>query len=393
MSKELAQPDASSRPHVLIIIGHYTPSFRAGGPVRSIENLVAALGDEFRFSIITRDRDHGDTQPFAGVETGRWTERAGVQIFYTRPDQRRAAHLRQLINEAAPDLVYANSLFDWRLNLRAALVADNSPASPGRLLAPRGELDRGALRIKSAKKRLFLAALRHLRSMRGLAFHATSEAEVGAIKQQFPGSKVGLAPNIPSLPVSQGSPPEHDQRLRLCFVSRISPKKNLDGAIKALRHISTPTVFDIYGPKEDESYWRHCEALTAQLPDYVEWRYRGTVRPDDVGATFSRYDGFLFLTHGENYGHVIAEALQSGTACLLSDQTPWRGLAADQCGMDVDLGQGDVAIARHIEQWAQIGVTALRERRAAIREVAARRVGREQAIEAMRALFRAQIGR
>lgn len=29
---------------------------------------------------------------------------------------------------------------------------------------------------------------------------------------------------------------------------------------------------------------------------------------------------------GENYGHVIQEALSAGCPCLLSDQTPWQDL-------------------------------------------------------------------
>src|SRR3546814_17574361 len=37
---------------------------------------------------------------------------------------------------------------------------------------------------------------------------------------------------------------------------------------------------------------------------------------------------------GENYGHVIAEALEAGLRLLISDQTPWRGLAEAGVGHD-----------------------------------------------------------
>src|SRR5690606_20694183 len=56
-----------------------------------------------------------------------------------------------------------------------------------------------------------------------------------------------------------------------------------------------------------------------------------------VAALFSKYDLFFLPTRGENYGHVIAEALSMGTPVLISDQTPWRELQADDLGWDVPL--------------------------------------------------------
>src|SRR5581483_8212658 len=45
----------------------------------------------------------------------------------------------------------------------------------------------------------------------------------------------------------------------------------------------------------------------------------------------------LFPTHGENYGHVIREALAAGCPVIISDQTPWRGLEALGVGWDLAL--------------------------------------------------------
>jgi glycosyltransferase involved in cell wall biosynthesis len=52
-------------------------------------------------------------------------------------------------------------------------------------------------------------------------------------------------------------------------------------------------------------------------------QYRGPIAPDEVSNTFARYDLFVFPTQGENFGHVIFEALRAGTPVLLSDRTPW----------------------------------------------------------------------
>ena len=41
---------------------------------------------------------------------------------------------------------------------------------------------------------------------------------------------------------------------------------------------------------------------------------------------------FLFPTLGENYGHVIQEALSAGCPVILSDQTPWQDIKKYRVG-------------------------------------------------------------
>jgi 5'-3' exonuclease len=45
------------RPQVLVFIDWYRPFFKAGGPVRSLVNLVEHLQNEVDFHIVTGDRD------------------------------------------------------------------------------------------------------------------------------------------------------------------------------------------------------------------------------------------------------------------------------------------------------------------------------------------------
>ena len=41
---------------------------------------------------------------------------------------------------------------------------------------------------------------------------------------------------------------------------------------------------------------------------------------------------FVLPSHSENFGLVIAEALAAGVPALVTDTTPWRGLATQGCG-------------------------------------------------------------
>lgn len=63
----------------------------------------------------------------------------------------------------------------------------------------------------------------------------------------------------------------------------------------------------------------------------------GNIDHDKVHETFSKYDCFLFPTLSENYGHVIAESLASGTPVITSDQTPWNSIVENGAGWSVSL--------------------------------------------------------
>jgi glycosyltransferase involved in cell wall biosynthesis len=103
-------------------------------------------------------------------------------------------------------------------------------------------------------------------------------------------------------------------------------------ALRALAGISTPVSLDVFGPLEDADYWATCQAAARALPPNATVSYRGAVAPDQVQATFRRYDAFLFPTLGENFGHVIVESLSSSCPVLCSDRTPWTKLLEEGGG-------------------------------------------------------------
>ena len=99
--------------------------------------------------------------------------------------------------------------------------------------------------------------------------------------------------------------------------------------------------FDIYGPAEDAVYWSECQKLISALPPNVRVEYQGQIEHEDIARVFGEHDLFLFPTLGENFGHVICEALLAGCPVLISDQTPWRGLQDRGAGWDVPVDDND----------------------------------------------------
>ena len=66
----------------------------------------------------------------------------------------------------------------------------------------------------------------------------------------------------------------------------------------------------------------------------------------DVVRELEGHHVFLFPTLGENYGHVIQEALSAGCVALISDQTPWQDLEASGVGASIPLEEPE-----HFADW------------------------------------------
>ena len=190
---------------------------------------------------------------------------------------------------------------------------------------------------------------RYLHLYRDLKWHATCEREASDILAL--GVRLKLDMQLAVVPptvladisitrdngVSRHWPEKRPNSLKVVFLSRISRIKNLPFAVSLLRDLPGNIEFNIFGPVEDADVWRDCQRLVASLPSSVQVTYRGEVPHPDVPRVLASHDLFILPTQSENFGYVIAESLGAGCPVLISDQTPWRDLAASGVGWDLQL--------------------------------------------------------
>lgn len=379
---------------ILTLVDYYLPGTDAGGALRSVGNIVAALGEEFEFRVITRDRDWLSDEAYPDITPGAWESVGAAKVMYLSPKQARPATLRRVIAETPHDVLYLNSLFSplFTLSVLTYRRAGMLPAKPT-ILAPRGQLSPGAIGIKGRKKSAFLVAARMAGLYRGLIWQASSPDEAREVQEYFgaDGVPVGVmvAPDLPTpwerLAVT-GYRRKRAGSLKVSFISRITPKKNLLGAIELLRGVKADTVFDAYGPAEDLDYLRECEAAMATLPPHVKARYAGKLKYEEIAPAFARYEVFLFPTLGENYGHVLIESLAAGCPVAVSDRTPFRDLEERGAGWVVPLEN----MARYrgvLEECAAMGADEHARMSNAAREYARRLIMDPAPVEQNRHLF------
>jgi glycosyltransferase involved in cell wall biosynthesis len=384
----------SNKPKILIFVSHYLPGYKSGGPLRTIVNMVDHLSDDLDMLIVTKDRDLGETESYQGVEPNQWQQVGRAKVYYVSPERCTVKNIAAIIKSTPHDVLYLNSFFDFAFSIKPLIARKLGWVSDKPIvLAPRGEFSKGAINLKAYKKSFFIRLVKILGLYNNLTWQASSEHEVQDICRVMGDftKSIHVAIDLPSKIDLHAEKPstsqtEFNEILRVVFLSRISPKKNLDYALTVLTQVNTPLVFDIYGPAEDEKYWNECEKLIENLPENIRVNYRGSIHPEQVSSTFSNYDLFFLPTRGENYGHVIAESISVGTPVLISDQTPWRDLAADKLGWDLPLNDLKI-FAEKIESVADMESSSLSKWREEVRAKAIERLSAPRIVQDNKDLF------
>lgn len=340
------QKAASRRPIILTFVRHYLPGYKFGGQTRSVANIVTHLGGEFDFRIICLNRDFRESAPYSGIEPGVWSSIGNAKVFYTHSIS--PALLLRLTRGVNFDAIYLNSFFDPLFSLLPTVICRGGLIRKVPIiLAPRGEFSAGALEQKAAKKRAFLAFAKAIGYARDFLWHVSTEREAMDVQAHFKTATCEIAPNLPAR-VDTGlgkAVHKHPRSLRVVFVSRIARMKNLTQAIRIINSLPDEIVFDIFGPVDDSLYWRECQSLILEAPPNVSIRYNGPLAHASVRETLAGYHVFLLPTLGENFGHAIFEALSAGVPVVISDRTPWMGLAATNVGFDIPLDDQDRFVA------------------------------------------------
>lgn len=322
---------------VLVFIDWYLPGYKAGGPISSCANMVNALRNEFKFMMITRDKDYLELEPYSNIDSGKWVSRApGENVLYLEDSDLTFSSIKRQALNAQSDIWYINGIYSWWFSI-VPLIINRFNSHPDRkvIVAPRGMLAPSAIGIKSNKKRLYLRLARLAGLFKGVIFQATSQAEIADIHRETgKDSKVMLAENISGkvlLPFSELSKMEGE--VLLVSIARIAPEKNLLFLLKALRDVKHNVVLNLFGSVYDENYWQQCREEISRLPENISVNYCGLAERSAVPSIIQQHHFLVLPSRGENFGHVISESLLAGRPVLVSDQTPWQGLESDSSGL------------------------------------------------------------
>lgn len=342
-----------NKPKIAILTQWYLPGNNAGGPVKSLYSLIEVLKNSFDFYVITTNQDLNSNDEYSGIITNDWIQKDQVKYYYCKVNVDLSNNIIRTLIKLQPDLIYLNSFWSWTFSLN--ILKNKKKFNCNILLAPRGMLSKGALKIKPIKKALFLSISKVLKWHSNIYFQASTEIEKKEIETNFPSANILILPNLNSGSPSIGERKKPKNELNLFFLSRISKVKNLHLAINYLEKISNiyKINYNIYGNIEDQEYWQTIKEAIGKLPKNVHVEYKGKLNFNEVQIALKNEDCLLLPTMNENFGHSIVESFLSACPVIISNNTPWLNLQEQQVGFNFDEND-EISMVKAIEYFAQM---------------------------------------
>lgn len=204
---------------------------------------------------------------------------------------------------------------------------------------PHGCMDPKKIRHHFYKK-VWVLAIEKALMRRAQAIVGTIPDEIEQIKALVPRYRGEIV--LRSLASGFGAPREVGEtkgrttgreKLNLLYVGRLHPLKGVEFLIRAMGEKTRLVVIG-----KDEGEGEKLKALARELGAKVD--FRGIVSEEEKNAAFEECDVFVLPTLSENFGLVVAEALERGKRVITTDGAPaWAPEALDLKGRDA--GRGD----------------------------------------------------
>lgn len=327
---------------VFISAGLFYPS-KLGGPANTLYWLAKSLvSNNIRVSVVTSNNHIEDGL----LEFDKWIDIDNIRVRYCSAKSKlsfRVIHhsIKELFKN---DVVLLSSIFyvpSFFIALFATLTSKKI------IWSPRGELFNSA--INGSKSKLLYVRLLKLLFSKRVIFHATSFVEQREIEKHL-GSSVRtiVIPNYMEL---------HEKMDRLenagkyfLYVGRIAPIKALDnlllGLAKSDAFMKSDYKLLIAGgvEKQFEGYYNQLNKILSEnllLKEKVA--FLGNVEGEQKFQLYADAYYSILVSHSENFGNVVIEALSQGTPVIASLGTPWQKLDENKSGLWIDNNENEIA--------------------------------------------------
>lgn len=324
---------------VIIFIDWFLPGYKAGGPVRSVANLISHLSDKYKFLIITTNTDYLENQAYKNIESNKWNDfDTNVKVFYFSKENLSKPKLKEIIEKTDFDIVYINGIYSYYFSILPLFLIKNKKI----IVAARGMLSEQAFCTKNAKKKLFLTIANFIGLYKKIIFQATNKKEKEQIKKRIRKFKrIVTVPNLPKKiqPEKNTKQIKKSGTLKLVSIARISPEKNTLFALKILTDFkfSGKIKFDLYGSVYNPDYWKKCLSVIENSENNITVNYKNSIENKKVYETFAEYHFAFMPSQGENFGHSMLESMSAACPVIISKNTPWQKLEENQIGWDINL--------------------------------------------------------
>lgn len=236
----------------------------------------------------------------------------------------------------AYDIYHAQGI--WLYNTYA-LVDEARRAKKPYLITPRGMLyPQDIAKSSTFFKRLSLR-WRLLRDLnRAACVQVTCDEEMRHCRDLGVTSPIAVIPN--PVEIKDYSYKKEDTVFRLGYLGRLSPRKNVEGLIRAFATLgdeAQPAELLIIGGG-DKDYEQRLQAEVEQS-GLKNVRFAGFLSGEEKDRAIASCSVLAMPSEFENLGNVVLEGLVRRIPCIATKGSPWQELATEHCGWWVDYSQ------------------------------------------------------
>ena len=212
--------------------------------------------------------------------------------------------------------------------------------------SPHGMLAPWAMKHKWWKKCLPWHLYQKGDLKRAALLHATSEQEERWIRECGFNQPIVVVPL--GTTVEPLRPVEDKARKTLLFVGRIYPVKALDSLIKAFAQVSASVRqgwrLRLVGP-DQSGHQKTLESLVQSLGVAESVKFPGPKFGEELDREYNACDCLALVSHTENFGATVVDAMAHGKPVITSDKTPWREVVECKCGWWVSNESDKLSVA------------------------------------------------
>ncbi len=301
---------------ILIVAASYKPAWIYGGPTYCISALCETLSAQgYDVHVITTNAN--GKADFAN-KNGSVTIIDGIPVTYYKRitgdhTSVSPAHTRALMNIVREfDIVHIQGWWNW-VSIMALQVCRWYGVPY--VLTPHGSLSDYTFRVSSGLSlKLWLHKLLFKKQLHQTLLHVTSSEERNRLSQALPKAQTIDLPNMLSFPDLLKRRESKDIKLKIVFLGRINKVKNLELLIRSLLQVSFPFDLNIIG-EGDPVYIATLKVIASNHQDI---RFTGPLSGDQKFQALADADILALMSHTENFGNVVIEALSQGTAVMIS---------------------------------------------------------------------------
>lgn len=292
-----------------------------------------------------------------------------VTVYYaSSPLEHKFAYSRSLKKEVKAlgefDIYHAQGI--WQYPTYALIDVAREKEKPY-LITPRGMLYPQDIAKSNKWLKKISLKIRLLQDLnRAACIQVTCEEEMKHCRNLGIVSPIAVIPN--PVEIKEHIKRKKDNKFRLGYLGRLSPRKNVEGliyAFAALKEMTSNAELLIIGDgdKQYETFLKK-EVYRLKLCNV---RFSGFLSGAEKNEAIDSLSVLALPSEFENFGMVIAEALVHCIPCIATHGAPWKELKTHRCGWWIEYGQ-DV-LTNAVKEAIQTSVNELEDMGARGREL------------------------